>query len=78
MPVYGFYCCWHAGCLSFWQEYQADRTLQAFQKRLASAAAVIRDGTITEVAVSELVRGDLVELRPGDKVPADIRLIQVR
>jgi magnesium-transporting ATPase (P-type) len=44
---------------------------------LPSEAIVVRDGHEAVIAASELVKGDIVKLRPGSRVPADLRLIQV-
>lgn len=45
-------------------------------KMLPSSAVAIRNGQSTEIKLSELVPGDIVEVGGGDKVPADLRLIQ--
>lgn len=42
---------------------------------LPSASKVLRDGKITQIAAEKLVRGDVVEVISGEKVPADIRII---
>lgn len=43
---------------------------------LPSSCKVIRDGKITQIPAVKLVRGDLVELTDGERVPADLRIIQ--
>ena len=42
---------------------------------LPSASKVLRDGKITQIAAEKLVRGDVVEVVSGEKIPADIRII---
>lgn len=63
-------------CLfSFAQKYKADRTLREFANFLPPSATVLRNGGhIQIVPAAELVRGDIVKLKLGDKVPADIRI----
>ncbi|WP_433716017.1 HAD-IC family P-type ATPase [Nocardia sp. CA-084685] len=56
-------------------EYRAERAAEAMHDRIQHRATVIRDGTAQSVGVVELVPGDLVELRLGQLVPADIRLL---
>ena len=63
------------GLFSFWQEYQAERTLAALQQALPRQVRVWRDGALTEVAAAELVPGDRIALEEGDQVPADARLL---
>jgi len=58
------------------QEGKAERALDAIKNMLALKAAVIRNGERKTVAAEELVPGDMVLLEAGDKVPADLRLIQ--
>jgi Ca2+-transporting ATPase len=66
-----------AGVLGFVQEYRAERAIDALRRMAAPTAAVIRDGAERDVPARELVPGDLVLLRAGDKVPADGRLSEV-
>ncbi len=63
-------------CLGFFQEYKAERSLEALQKLAEPKAHVIRDGKIETIAARELVLGDLVLLEEGDSIPADGRMIQ--
>jgi calcium-translocating P-type ATPase len=64
------------GCFSFWQEFQAERTLSTLASSLPQQAQVWRDGVLKPVAVEALVPGDRVLLEEGDRVPADCRLMQ--
>jgi P-type Ca2+ transporter type 2C len=60
--------------LSFIQEYRAERALEALRKMAAPLARVIRDGAEHSIPSREVVPGDLVVLRAGDRVPADCRI----
>jgi P-type Mg2+ transporter len=58
----------------FLQEYKAERVVDDLKKYVTNKARVMRNGEWTQIDASLLVPGDIVELRIGDKVPADIRL----
>lgn len=60
--------------LGFWEELQAGNAIAALKKHLALRAKVKRDGKWTMIPARDLVPGDLVRLRIGDIVPADIKL----
>jgi Ca2+-transporting ATPase len=62
--------------LGFAQEYRAERALEALRKLSAPTAHVLRDGKEVELPARELVQGDLILLRVGDRVAADARLIE--
>jgi Ca2+-transporting ATPase len=62
--------------LGFVQEYRAERAIEALRKMAAPTATVLRDGEEADVPARELVPGDVVLLRAGDKIPADARLIE--
>lgn len=62
--------------LGFIQEYKAEKSLEALKKLAASYCRVIRGGKIVRIPSHELVPGDMVVLEAGDKVPADIRLVE--
>lgn len=60
--------------LGFVQEYRAERALEALRRMAAPLAHVIRESTERTIAAREVVPGDVVVLRPGDRVPADCRI----
>jgi P-type Ca2+ transporter type 2C len=62
--------------LGFVQEYRADRAIEALRQMAAPTATTIRDGEEVELPARELVQGDVVLLRAGDKIPADVRLME--
>jgi P-type Ca2+ transporter type 2C len=62
--------------LGFIQEYRASRALEALKQMAAPTTRALRDGSEAVVPARELVPGDVVLLRAGDRVPADIRLTQ--
>ena len=66
------------GILGFLQERRAEAALDALQKMAAPNAKVVRGGTTTIIPARELVPGDLVELEPGDSVPADLRISEAK
>lgn len=60
--------------VGFWQEHQAASAVEALKKQLALKARVRRDKRWTEINASDLVPGDIILLRLGDVIPADIIL----
>ncbi len=63
------------GILGFVQEFRAERSLAALRKMSVSMARVFRSGVLQSLPARELVRGDVISLEAGDRVPADARLI---
>ena len=61
--------------IGFFQEGKAEEALEALRGMLAPKAVVLRGGRKREIPAESLVKGDIVQLEPGDKVPADLRLI---
>jgi len=60
--------------LGFAQEYKAERSLEALQKLSAPRAKILRAGEVISVPAENLVPGDVVFLKAGDRVPADLRI----
>jgi P-type Mg2+ transporter len=64
--------------LDFTQEYRAGKAAEALRKRVATTAAVFRNGIKQDLEISNLVPGDIVQLSAGDIAPADARVIKAR
>jgi len=62
--------------LGFVQEYRAERAIEALRQMAAPTATVLRDKTETKIPAREVVPGDVILLRTGDRVPADARLLE--
>lgn len=62
--------------LGFFQEYQASRAIESLKKKLQINARVLRNGTWTLIPARELVNGDIIRVRSGDYIPADIKIIK--
>lgn len=62
--------------VGFWEEHKADNTIEVLKKNLAISARVMRDGRWDEVSARELVPGDVIRVRPGDVIPADVSLFE--
>jgi H+-transporting ATPase len=63
------------GLIGFWEEYEAGNAIAALKAQLALNARVKREGQWQTIPARELVPGDVVHLRIGDVLPADIRLL---
>src|SRR5512132_2655413 len=59
---------------AFAQEYRADRSAEKLRSLLPMSSRVLRDGQLRNIDATELVRGDLVVLRPGYRISADLTL----
>lgn len=64
--------------VGFVQEGRAERALEAIRGMIDQRAAVLRDGHRTSIPAADLVRGDVVVIEAGDRVPADLRLLRAR
>jgi H+-transporting ATPase len=62
--------------VGFWQEFQAANAVEALKKQLALKARALRGGKWVEIPASQLVPGDVVRLRLGDIIPADVKLVE--
>jgi len=65
-------------CVGYIQEAKAVNALAALARTMTTEATVLRQGEKRRIPATELVAGDIVFLQSGDKVPADLRLFQVR
>jgi len=64
------------GVFSFWQEYKAERAVDALRQLLPQQATLLRGGEVVRQLAGELVPGDIVLLEEGDFVPADCRVVE--
>ncbi|MCX5696289.1 MAG: HAD-IC family P-type ATPase [Candidatus Omnitrophica bacterium] len=63
---------------SFWQEFKAEKAIEALKGLLPSYARVIRGGEEKKVLLSDLVPGDIIFIEEGDSIPADARIIEAQ
>jgi Mg2+-importing ATPase len=63
--------------LGFFNEFRAETAMASLRSKIRREANVLRDGRMTRVSVTDLVPGDVVSLRIGALVPADLRLLKV-
>ncbi|HEX7262733.1 MAG TPA: magnesium-translocating P-type ATPase, partial [Candidatus Dormibacteraeota bacterium] len=64
--------------LGFFNEYRSERVVEALHASIRHRTEVLRDGAPVSIDVTDVVPGDVVTLRTGDLVPADIRLLHDR
>jgi len=62
--------------IGFFQEHKAERIMDSLKRLIVSSAKVYRDGELVEVPQDTLVPGDIIYIDEGDKIPADIRIIE--
>ena len=64
--------------IGFVQEGKAEKSLDSIRNMLAPSAVALRDGKKQDIPATQLVPGDVILLKAGDKLPADVRLFKVR
>ncbi|PFA68988.1 ATPase [Bacillus sp. AFS015802] len=64
------------GFLGFFQERKAERSLQALKELSAPQVSVLRDGKWVKIASKEVIIGDIIRFGSGDRIGADVRLIE--
>lgn len=62
--------------IGFFQEYKANKVMARLKELITSPAKIKTDGELTEIPQSKLVPGDIVYIEAGDKIPADIRILE--
>ncbi|WP_432323509.1 magnesium-translocating P-type ATPase [Yersinia enterocolitica] len=73
-----------SGLLRFWQEYRTNKAAEALKSMVRTMATVLRRSSHSaqpakqEIAIKQLVPGDIILLSAGDMIPADLRLIKSR
>jgi len=63
--------------IGVYHESNAEKAIEALKKLEPKHASVRREGHLVAISATELVPGDVVEVTTGDKVPADIRIIEI-
>uniref|UniRef100_A0A8C1F045 Sodium/potassium-transporting ATPase subunit alpha n=1 Tax=Cyprinus carpio carpio TaxID=630221 RepID=A0A8C1F045_CYPCA len=63
------------GCFSYYQEAKSSRIMDSFKNMVPQQALVIREGGKFQINAEQVVQGDLVEIKGGDRIPADLRII---
>ena len=66
------------GIFSYYQESKSSKIMESFKNMVPQYALVMRDGKKITMKAEELTIGDVVEVKFGDRVPADIRVIEAR
>ena len=64
--------------IGYIQESRAEKAIEALAQAITTEATVVRAGKTQRLSAAELVPGDLVQIKSGDKIPADLRLLQAR
>ena len=60
--------------IGFYQEFQAEKKMDSLRSLSSPSATVLRDGQVESVPSAEVVPGDIVQIKTGDTVPADLRV----
>jgi len=63
------------GCFQYYQESKSSKIMESFKNMVPTIALVYRDGQKVQLPTEKLVVGDVVEVKGGDRIPADIRII---
>lgn len=63
-------------CIGFFEEMQAGNAVAALMDQLAPESKVLRDGNFVNLPADKLVPGDVIRVRLGDVVPADLKLLE--
>lgn len=63
--------------IGFFQEFQAEKKMDSLRALGSPSATVLRDGEYETIPSGEVVPGDIVKIKTGDTVPADLRLFEV-
>lgn len=64
--------------VAIWQDSNADSALDALKEMQAQECLVLRDGSWSTIDAKELVPGDVVEVKQGECVPADLRVAEIK
>ncbi|CAG10198.1 unnamed protein product [Tetraodon nigroviridis] len=64
-----------SSCFSYFQEAKSSKIMESFKNMVPQQALVIREGETVQINAEELVTGDLIEVKAGDRIPADMRVV---
>lgn len=67
-----------SGIITFLQNAKSDSVMEGFKNFIPLKCKVLRDGKVDEVPASKLVTGDIIVVKNGEKIPADIRIIECK
>lgn len=60
-----------------WQDFSSSRVMQSITAMLPESCHILRDGQRVEVSAMDLVPGDIILLKAGNRIPADVRYLEV-
>jgi magnesium-transporting ATPase (P-type) len=63
--------------IGVWQDINADKAIEALKKLQASTTNVYRDAKLVQIDSKDLVPGDIIFLKEGERIPADVRFIKI-
>jgi len=63
------------GCFQYYQESKSSKIMESFKSMVPTFALVYRDGEKVQMGTASLVVGDIVEIKGGDRIPADVRIV---
>ncbi|NWX94617.1 ATP4A ATPase, partial [Nothoprocta pentlandii] len=66
------------GCFGYYQEFKSTNIIASFKNLVPQQATVIREGHKEQIDADRIVVGDVVEIKGGDRVPADIRILSAQ
>ncbi|KAH9508727.1 hypothetical protein Btru_049745 [Bulinus truncatus] len=64
------------GIFTFYQESKSSAIMESFKNLVPTNAVVVRDGQVVNIDTKEVVKGDVVKVKFGDSIPADIRVVE--
>ncbi len=66
------------GCFSYYQESKSSKIMESFKNMVPQYALCLREGEKITIKAEELTLGDIIDIKFGDRVPADIRVLEAR
>ncbi|VDO58027.1 unnamed protein product [Onchocerca flexuosa] len=63
------------GLFAYYQEYKSSKIMESFAKLAPPNTMVLRDGQIKKIDATMIVPGDIIYIKAGDRIPADVRII---